>query len=162
MILPEIMHFLPLGSTVAVQRVGGDRWTHGTIVGKRVYIYNNWSHIIWVTRTRTIARNGRHINATSITAVQYLCNQLDKHKKIRPHRRIPETIWKNKTVKQVPIMDNYVTPLIETLHKTSNKKGHITISEDHRVKEFQKTILILITETEMIKMTMTQGCSIED
>ena len=28
-------------------------------------------------------------------------------------------------------MHNYITVIIETLHKTSNKKGHITISEVH-------------------------------
>ena len=37
-------------------------------------------------------------------------------------------------------MKNYITILIETLHKTSNKKGHITMSEAHRFKEFKKTI----------------------
>ena len=37
----------------------------------------------------------------------------------------------NNTIKQAPIINNYITVLIETLHKTSNKKGHITISEVH-------------------------------
>ena len=33
------------------------------------------------------------------------------------------------TIKQAPIVNNSITVLIETLHKTSNKKGHIPISE---------------------------------
>ena len=61
----------------------------------------------------------------------------------------------NKTIKQATIMNDYITVLIETLHKTSNKKGYITISEVHRVKEFPKRILIQITEKEMIIITMT-------
>ena len=32
---------LPIGSIVAVQREDGNRWTHGTIVGKRDYNHNN-------------------------------------------------------------------------------------------------------------------------
>ena len=60
----------------------------------------------------------------------------------------------NSTLIQVPIMNNYITVLIETLHKTSNKKGHIKISEVHKVNEFQKTILIQITESEMIIFVM--------
>ena len=47
-------------------------------------------------------------------------------------------------------MNNYITVLTETVHKTNNKKEHITILEVHRVKEFQKTILVQVTETEMI------------
>ena len=39
----------------------------------------------------------------------------------------------NNTIKQVPVMNNYITVLIETLHKTSNKKGCITTSKAHRV-----------------------------
>ena len=45
----------------------------------------------------------------------------------------------NNTIKQAPVMINYITVLIETLHRTSNKIGHITISEVHRVTKFQKT-----------------------
>ena len=52
-------------------------------------------------------------------------------------------------------MNNYITILIETLHKTSNKKGHITILEVYRVTEFQMTILIHTIETEMIIIAMT-------
>ena len=63
----------------------------------------------------------------------------------------------NNTIKQAPIMNNYTTFLIETLHKTSNKKGHVTILEVHGVKEFQKTVLIQITETEMITIAITQA-----
>ena len=58
-------------------------------------------------------------------------------------------------------MNNYITVPIETLHKTSNKKGHITILEAHRVKRIPKTILRQITETEMT-ITLTQGHSMED
>ena len=61
----------------------------------------------------------------------------------------------NNTIKQVPMMNTYITVLIEKIHKTSNKKGHITILEMHRVKEFQKTILIQMTEKEMIIIAMT-------
>ena len=52
-------------------------------------------------------------------------------------------------------MNNYITVLIETLNITSNKKGHIMISEAYRVKELQKTILIQITETEKIIIAMS-------
>ena len=37
---------LPIRFTVAVQRKDGDRWTHGTIVGKGDYNHNNQSYII--------------------------------------------------------------------------------------------------------------------
>ena len=37
----------------------------------------------------------------------------------------------NNAVTQAPIMNNYITVLIETEHKTSNMKGHITIPEVH-------------------------------
>ena len=48
----------------------------------------------------------------------------------------------NNTMKQASIMNNYITVLIEILCKTSNNKSKITTSEAHRVKEFQKIILI--------------------
>ena len=51
-------------------------------------------------------------------------------------------------------MNNYITVLIDKLHK-NNKKGHLTTWEVHRVKEFQETILIQITDTEMIIIAMT-------
>ena len=66
----------------------------------------------------------------------------------------------NNAIKQVPIMNNYITVLIETLHKTSNMKGHITTA--HRANEFQRTVLIQITETEMIMIVMAQGHGMED
>ena len=65
------------------------------------------------------------------------------------------------TIKQVPIVDNYITVQIKTLHKTSNMKGNITTLEAQRVKEFQRTMLIQITETEMIMITITQGHGME-
>ena len=58
-------------------------------------------------------------------------------------------------------MNNYITDLIEILPKTSNRKGHI-ISEAQRVKEFQKTVLIQITETEMLIKALTGGYSMKD
>ena len=38
---PKYYTLLPIGSTVAVQREDGDRWTHGTIVGKGDYNHIN-------------------------------------------------------------------------------------------------------------------------
>ena len=45
------------------------------------------------------------------------------------------------------------------IHKTSKMEGHAT-SEVHRVKEFQVTVLIQITE--MIMIAMVWGHSMED
>ena len=36
MILQEIMLFIPIGTTVAVQQEDDGLWTHGTIVGKGI------------------------------------------------------------------------------------------------------------------------------
>ena len=41
-------------------------------------------------------------------------------------------------------------------------KGYITTLEVHRVKEFQRAILIQITETDMIMIAMAQGHGMED
>ena len=37
---------LPLGSAVALQRKDGDRWTHGTRVGKGDHNYHDHSYMI--------------------------------------------------------------------------------------------------------------------
>ena len=48
---------LPIGSTVAVQWGDGDRWTHGTVVGKGYHNHNNRFYIIHATKTvRMITR----------------------------------------------------------------------------------------------------------
>ena len=75
---------LPIGSTVAVQR-DSNRWAYGTIVGKGDYNHNNQPYIIAVTKTgRTVTRNSKHIKANTITAEQYLWDQLDKYTKPEP------------------------------------------------------------------------------
>ena len=58
-------------------------------------------------------------------------------------------------------MNKFITVLIEILHKTRKMEGHTT-SEVHRVKEFQVTVLIQITETEMIMIEMAWRHSMED
>ena len=59
-------------------------------------------------------------------------------------------------------MNNCITVIIETLHKASNNKGYVTISEAHKVKEFQRTISIQMRESEMIIIAITQGHGMED
>ena len=47
---PRDFTFIPIGSTVAVQWEGGDRWTHSSKVGKGDHNHNRY-YIICITKT---------------------------------------------------------------------------------------------------------------
>ena len=73
-------YLFSIGSTVAVQQQDGGLWLHGTVVGRGDHKHNNRSHKIRVTKTgHIITTNCKHITTTTITAEQYLRDQLTQH-----------------------------------------------------------------------------------
>ena len=77
MILPETMILFSKRSTVAVQHENGGPWTHAAIVGTGSHNHHNRSYTVRITTTgHIVTRNTKHFKTTSITAEQYLRDQL--------------------------------------------------------------------------------------
>ena len=65
--------YLPIGSTVAVQREDRGPWTHGTIEAKGNHNYHNRSYKIHITNTgKIVTCNRQHIKPMNIDRTLFL------------------------------------------------------------------------------------------